>query len=95
MNLEDKRKEWERGGEVILVVTDKEYIGHKVTSPVFSDTVYVIIDFGGENYSLHRYFMFADHSRWEVTADRRNSSLEECLAELTKDFESRYPKEDL
>ena len=80
MTLEDKRKEWEQGGEAVLVICDKERLGQ----------VLVVLDFKGE-FALHRYFPIG--MNWEVSVDVANSSLLRCLEEVTDQNAEHYPKE--
>lgn len=74
MTLEDQRRHWERGGEVLLVVCWEDLcfsIVKWTRENPFSDTV-----------CLHRYFLLGNH--WEVSIDVRDATLQECLDELTK-----------
>jgi hypothetical protein len=98
MTLEDKREQWEKGGEVVLTVTDKEVFKNGSSYP----TVYVVLNFKDE-YSLHRYFPIwrkimpmkpdLEDSIWEVSVDVSNSTIEKCLEEVSNAFEKRYPKD--
>jgi hypothetical protein len=79
MTLEKIREDWESGGEVKLVICEKEQLGQ----------VLVVLDFKGE-YALHRYFPIGKN--WEVSVDVSNSSLERCLEEVTDQNAEYYPK---
>jgi hypothetical protein len=97
MNLKQIREKWERGGRIILVVTDHDYVGcddHQ--NPHYYDTVYVVVDFGGgDNYHLHRYFPImqgTDDERWEVSVDVQEDNIEICLDAINRAFDKRYPE---
>lgn len=94
--LQRKREEWERGGQVVLAVTDHDYIGcDGHGNPQFYDTVYVVVQFEDE-FSLHRYFPVmrgTDGERWEVSVDVQGDELTICLDELNRAFDKRYPQE--
>jgi len=89
MNLEEKRKEWENGYEVVLVVTDKETYNDNSSY----STVYVVLNVDGE-YALHRYFPMSDMS-WEVSVDISNSTLERCLEAVSISFKYIYPDTEI
>lgn len=80
-SLKDKRYEWEKGGIVVLLVTD-------VDSQNEYDIVYVVLSFNGE-YALHRYFPVIKDcviSEWAVSVDISNSTLEKCLGAVSEAF---------
>lgn len=83
--LEEKRKQWEEGGIVKVAVT--HCIPYKDGSN--SKTVLVIVDFE-EEFSLHRYMKLGNG--WDVSVDVANSSLDNCMEEITFQMQNIYPE---
>jgi len=78
-NLQEIRDEWEKGGEQVLCVVHNTD-GYEV--------VFVVMKFKS-GYDLMRYFVISD--QWFVSSDITNGTLEECLAEVTTQFENIIP----
>jgi len=83
MTLKEKREKWEKGGEEVLAVT--------LMNGAYA-TLFVVLDFGGE-FSLHRYVpsYSQPETKWDISVDISNSTLEKCLGRVSYEFIDVYP----